>query len=78
MDLGLNLAIPGMPTYVPNFEAQMEELEYAPFKRGVMRFDDYNYNMYNKYILIDSQKATKLGYGSIKGGSAVDTGPRLT
>lgn len=54
MDLGLNMAVPGMPIYVPNFEAQMEELEYAPFKRGVMRFDDYNYNMYNKYILIDS------------------------
>ena len=53
--------------------------KYAPFKRGVMRFEDYNYNMYNKYILIDPQKATKLGYNaSIKGGSAVDTGPRLT
>jgi hypothetical protein len=45
-----------------------------------MRFEDYNYNMYNPYILIDSQKGAKLqaqGYGNMsKMGS--ETGPRLT
>ena len=45
-----------------------------------MRFEDYNYNMYNQYILIDSQKGAKLqaqGYGNMsKMGS--ETGPRLT
>jgi hypothetical protein len=23
------------------------------FKRGAMRFEDYNYELYNKYILVD-------------------------
>jgi hypothetical protein len=32
----------------------MQIQKYAPFKRGVMRFEDYNYGMYNNYILIDS------------------------
>jgi len=27
-----------------------------PFKRGVMRFDDYSYNLYNKYILLENSK----------------------
>lgn len=35
-------------------------IKYAPFKRGVMRFEDYNYNMYNKYILIDNAKGAKI------------------
>ena len=58
----------------------MQVQRYAPFKRGVMRFEDYNYNMYNPYILIDNTKGAKLqahGYGNIsKMGS--ETGPRLT
>jgi len=27
-----------------------------PFMRGVMKFEDYNYDMYNKFILIDPNK----------------------
>ena len=26
------------------------------FKRGAMMFDDYNYDLYNKYILIDPDR----------------------
>lgn len=32
----------------------IEKVKHDPFKRGIMRFEDYNYNMYNKYILIDN------------------------
>ena len=31
------------------------------FKRGVMNFEDYNYDCYNKYILIDPNKISKTG-----------------
>ena len=47
---------------------QMEVYYKDPFKRGVMRFEDYNYNIYNKYILIDTEKGAKLnkmGYNNI-------------
>jgi hypothetical protein len=27
--------------------------ENHPFKRGSMKFDDYNYLMYNPYILVE-------------------------
>ena len=27
-----------------------------PFKRGSMGFDDFNYDLYNKYILIDPER----------------------
>lgn len=37
----------------------MEKFKKDPFKRGVMRFEDYNYNMYNKYILVEAVKTTK-------------------
>jgi hypothetical protein len=36
-----------------NPEIQQEINKYAPFKRGVMRFEDYNYRMYNELILVD-------------------------
>ena len=26
------------------------------FKRGIMHFEDYNYEMFNKYVLIDPAK----------------------
>lgn len=55
-----------------------KQLKYAPFKRGIMRFEDYNYNMYNQYILIDNQKGAKLqqtGYNNV---SKMDSGIRLT
>ena len=49
-----------IPVFVPNVETQLATLKYAPFKRGVMRFEDYNYNIYNPYILIDNVKGAKL------------------
>lgn len=27
-----------------------------PFMRGIMRFDDYNYNQFNEYVLIEEPK----------------------
>ena len=27
-----------------------------PFKRGIMNFDDFNYNAFNKYVLIKEPK----------------------
>lgn len=29
-----------------------------PFMRGIMEFDDYNYNQYNEMILVPEVKAT--------------------
>lgn len=55
--------------------------KYAPFKRGVMRFEDYNYRMYNQYILIDQQNANKgNAYNNLSriGGDSTDQGPKLT
>lgn len=41
-------------------DKQYEELirrrKIEPFKRGVMNFDDYNYSMYNKFLLIDPDR----------------------
>ena len=31
----------------------LERQKIEAFKRGVMMFEDYNYDMYNKYILVD-------------------------
>jgi hypothetical protein len=31
----------------------VERQRIEPFKRGAMAFEDYNYEQYNKYILID-------------------------
>eukprot|EP00347_Sterkiella_histriomuscorum_P024062 403332433 len=61
---------------------QLEKMKVNPFKRGAMRFEDYNYGMYNDYILIDSQKGQQLqkqGYGKIsKYNSMVGSELRLT
>lgn len=38
---------------------EQKKFKEAPFKRGIMKFEDYNYNMYNPYILIDHSKGTK-------------------
>lgn len=35
-------------------------LKNGVFKRGIMKFEDYNYNQYNSYILIDNLKGSKL------------------
>ena len=39
---------------VPTRQSEQEERAYQehPFKRGSMKFDDYNYQVYNPYILI--------------------------
>jgi len=34
----------------------MKRRKIEPFKRGVMAFDDYNYSMYNKFLLIDPDR----------------------
>jgi len=75
---------PGAPPYTPSYETQVNTIKYAPFKRGIMRFEDYNYNMYNQFILIDSVKGAKMqqfgGYQSMNKQveNAIETGPRLT
>ena len=30
-----------------------------PFQRGAMHFEDFNYDLYNKFILIDPNKGTE-------------------
>ena len=55
--------------------------KYSVFKRGAMRFEDYNYNMFNPYILIDSQKGAKLqqlGYANMSKLGSMESGLRLT
>ena len=39
-------------------DGQIEEVAnaYNPFKRGVMEFDDYNYTIHNKYVLVEDPK----------------------
>jgi len=39
-------------------EGNQEEVihAYNPFMRGVMEFDDYNYAMYNPFILVEDPK----------------------
>jgi hypothetical protein len=39
---------------VPSRQNEQEEKYYLdhPFKRGSMKFDDFNYEVYNPYILI--------------------------
>jgi len=41
-------------------QSEEEEKIYAehPFKRGSMKFDDYNYQIYNPYILVEDVTAT--------------------
>jgi ribosomal protein L12E/L44/L45/RPP1/RPP2 len=65
-------------------------MKYAPFRRGVMRFEDYNYMNYNKYLLVDQQFGQKYqnnGYknlsklGSERGGLGLNEsmdGAKLT
>ena len=35
---------------------QKEEQKKNNFKRGAMMFEDYNYNMFNKYVLVNPNK----------------------
>ena len=41
-------------------QTEEEEKIYAehPFKRGSMKFDNYNYQIYNPYILLEDVTAT--------------------
>ena len=43
---------------MPTRQTEQEERVYQenPFKRGSMKFDDYNYEMYNPYILVEEDK----------------------
>lgn len=43
---------------VPSRQNEQEEKYYLenPFKRGSMKFDDFNYEVFNPYILIQEQK----------------------
>ena len=46
---------------IPTRQTEQEELTYQdnPFKRGSMKFDDYNYQVYNPYILVQEEKDKK-------------------
>ena len=37
------------------YDKAMQKYETDAFKRGIMNFDDYNYNQFNNYILHDDQ-----------------------
>ena len=46
---------------VPTRQTEQEERTYQdnPFKRGSMKFDDFNYQMHNPYILVKEEKDKK-------------------
>ena len=39
-----------------NFSEADRRSSSLPFKRGIMNFDDFNYNAFNKYVLIKEPK----------------------
>ena len=43
---------------IPSRQSEDQERNYQenPFKRGSMKFDDFNYDIYNPYILIPEEK----------------------
>ena len=43
---------------VPSRQSEQEEKAYQehPFKRGSMKFDDFNYDVFNPYILVEEKK----------------------
>lgn len=41
---------------VPREEMKNEQLAFSSFKRGVMQFEDYNYALFNPYILIETRE----------------------
>ena len=52
---------------VPNKQSDGEEkaIQDHPFKRGSMKFDDFNYQVYNPYILVeDHDNKTNKGPGA--------------
>ncbi len=59
---------PLIPQYEMPVETKQQLMKYSPFMRGVMRFEDYNYNMYNQFILLDNQVGHKMqnaGYANM-------------
>lgn len=53
-------------------EGNQEEVVHAynPFMRGVMEFDDYNYAMYNPFILVEDPKYAEDDKQAKKGAEA--------
>jgi hypothetical protein len=51
----LTMQTPMEPNGIPvtEYNRIIERQKVEPFKRGVMSFDDYNYDLYNQYILVD-------------------------
>lgn len=41
---------------VPRAEMKNEQLANSSFKRGAMQFEDYNYAMFNPYILLETRE----------------------
>ena len=54
LELKNDLVPDGLP-YV-EYTKETERQQVKPFQRGVMGFDDYNYDKFNKYILIDPNR----------------------
>lgn len=46
-----NIEPNGLPPV--EYDRIVERQKIEPFKRGVMCFDDFNYDLYNQYILVD-------------------------
>jgi len=40
---------------IQNKDAIVDNYTKSAFKRGVMQFEDYNYNQHNSYILVDGE-----------------------
>ena len=42
---------------VPNKQMKIDNLANSSFKRGAMGFEDFNYSLYNPYILIEKDSS---------------------
>ncbi len=40
-------------------ESQRKSINSHPFKRGAMAFEDYNYSLFNPYILVENGENTE-------------------
>jgi len=50
------------------YERVLARQRVEPFKRGVMMFEDYNYDQFNKYILVDPNRAEGEPHMPLPGG----------
>ena len=59
---------------MPTRQTEAEERVYQenPFKRGSMKFDDYNYEMFNPYILVQEEKKYRGKPRELMSGSGID------